>query len=103
VNSELPADSETLDRYLAALSEIDHELLGLLDQVAAANHITENEALALAIIGLWSRAKDVDEGRVYVSVPADSVRFYKTPDSLLLGEGHQAYAEVVARVRGVAP
>jgi hypothetical protein len=100
MNAELPTSDETLNKYLAALTELDGELLKLLDQVAMDNALTENEALALAIIGLWSRARDVDEGRVYVSVPADSVRFYDTPDRLLLGEGHQAYAEVIARLRG---
>ncbi|SMQ62424.1 hypothetical protein SAMN06295909_0734 [Plantibacter sp. VKM Ac-1784] len=99
MNAEAHPDAEILDKYLAALTELDHGLLDLLDKVATDTGLSENQALALAIIGLWSRAKDVDEGRVYISVPADSVRFYNTPDGLLLGEGNEAYAEVLAQLR----
>lgn len=102
MNYELPGNDETLNKYLAALTELDRDLLDLLDNVASENKLTENEALALAIIGLWSRAKDVDEGRVYISIPAAGLRVYDEPQTLLLGEAHGTYAEVLARLRGEA-
>ena len=100
MNSEFADNGELLEKYLAALNEIDRGILGLLDQVATDNKLTENEALALAIIGLWSRAKDVEEGRVYISVPAGSLRVYDKPQEVLLGEANHTYAEVVARLEG---
>lgn len=98
-NERLPTE-EILEKYGAALNELDSQLLDLLEEVAIDNNLSENEVLALAIIGLWSRARDKAEGRIYISVPADSMRTYEEPQEVLLGEGADTYAEVMARLKG---
>lgn len=100
MDNERVSNEELIERYAAALNALDTQLLDLLEEVAVENKLSENEALALAIIGLWSRAKDKAEGRVYISVPADSLRTYEEPLDVLLGEGADTYAEVIARLKG---
>lgn len=100
MDNERLSTEEVLERYGAALNELDTHLLDLLEEVALDNNLSENEVLALAIIGLWSRAKDKAEGRIYISIPADSMRVYEEPQEVLLGEGADTYAEVMARLKG---
>lgn len=100
MTKETPKGEEVLRRYESALRDLNEEVLRLLDQVADTYDLSENEVLGIAIVGLHQRMKSVREGRVYLSVPADSVEFYTNPGSVLMGEAHPAYAEVYERLNG---
>jgi len=98
MTTEQGQNDETLARYESALRDLNEEVLRLLDQVADTYDLSENEVLGIAITGLHQRMKSVREGRIYLSLPADSVEFYRTPASVLMGEAHPAYADVFDRL-----
>lgn len=101
MNAEVPSVDEALAKYAAALSKVDDRLLELLDEVAAKNDLSENETLALAIVGLWALARDAEEGRFYISVPITSLRIYDEPMDLLLGEARQDFVRLFASLSGL--
>lgn len=100
MTTENTANAERLERYMAALNELDEGLIQLLDRIARQQKLDEKAALSTAFTVLCARMKDIEEGRVYLSVPEMSVRYYHTPADLMLGEGNQAYADVADVLRG---
>ncbi|MCZ1075263.1 hypothetical protein [Rhodococcus sp. A5(2022)] len=98
MSMERPTDQEILEKYESALRQLNEKVIALLEEVADECDLSENEVLGIAIVGLHQRMKSVREGRVYLSVPADTVEFYTTPAAVLMGEAHPAYADVYERL-----
>lgn len=93
--------AEDLEKYQGALAKLSEEATYMLQEVTVEYDLTENEAISLAIIGLNNRLRQAREGRVYISVPSETLEIYQDPLEVLFWGADPAYAEVYKRVNGL--
>lgn len=97
--NDIDAAGESVEQLDSALTKLGSELTGILAEVADEFDLTENQALALALISMQTRLREIKDGRIFLSVPADQVEFYRTSLEVLLLNADPAYIEVYETLR----